>query len=47
MLEESSASRGAFLIAKNVTIDSRLQSYVAISHPTWLSSVFLQFSASY
>ncbi|CAA7016071.1 unnamed protein product [Microthlaspi erraticum] len=40
VLERASANRGASLIAKSVTSDCRLQSYVAISHPFWLNGVF-------
>uniref|UniRef100_A0A1J3CVL7 RNase H type-1 domain-containing protein n=1 Tax=Noccaea caerulescens TaxID=107243 RepID=A0A1J3CVL7_NOCCA len=33
-------NRGTTLIAQSVTMDCRLQSYVAVSHPFWLNGVF-------
>ncbi|KAG7557990.1 Reverse transcriptase zinc-binding domain [Arabidopsis suecica] len=41
-LENSVSNRGAFMIAKSVTNDGRLQSYVAASHPIWLEGVFAE-----
>lgn len=38
--EKSSANRGAALIAKSVTVDCRLRSYVATGFPFWLSGLF-------
>ncbi|XP_020885936.1 uncharacterized protein LOC110229659 [Arabidopsis lyrata subsp. lyrata] len=40
ILENSSSNRCAFLIAKSVTNDCRLQSYVTVGHPFWLDGVF-------
>ncbi|KAG7537204.1 hypothetical protein ISN44_As13g011240 [Arabidopsis suecica] len=40
LLENSSSNRGTFLIAKSVTDDCRLQSYVVVCHPAWLDGVF-------
>ncbi|KAG7583244.1 Endonuclease/exonuclease/phosphatase superfamily [Arabidopsis suecica] len=40
LLENSVSNRGAFLIAKSVTNDGRLHSYVAVNHPAWLEGVF-------
>lgn len=42
ILENSYSNRGAFLIAKSVTNDCRLQSYVAVDHPFWLDGVFVE-----
>lgn len=39
-MEESAANRGASFIAKSVTSECRLQSYVALSHPAWLNGLF-------
>lgn len=40
IFEGTSANRGASLIAKSVTSDGRLQSYVAAGYPSWMSNVF-------
>ncbi|KAG7533504.1 hypothetical protein ISN45_Aa08g011310 [Arabidopsis thaliana x Arabidopsis arenosa] len=40
LLENSSSNRGTFLIAKSVTDDCRLQSYVVVCHPAWVDGVF-------
>ncbi|CAL9245136.1 unnamed protein product, partial [Arabidopsis halleri] len=42
LLENSSSNRGAFMIAKSVTDDCRLQSYVAVGSPSWLDGVFAE-----
>ncbi|KAG7583540.1 Reverse transcriptase zinc-binding domain [Arabidopsis suecica] len=41
-LENSSSNRGAFMIAKSVTDECRLQSYVAVGFPSWLEGVFAE-----
>ncbi|KAG7547654.1 Ribonuclease H domain [Arabidopsis suecica] len=40
VLESASANRGTSLIAKSVTTDGRVHSYVASGFPSWLSGVF-------
>ncbi|KAG7588150.1 Reverse transcriptase zinc-binding domain [Arabidopsis suecica] len=45
-LENSFSNRGALLIAKSVTDECRLQSYVAVGHPAWLDGVFNEESLS-
>ncbi|KAG7590131.1 Reverse transcriptase zinc-binding domain [Arabidopsis suecica] len=40
VVEDSSSNRGANMIAQSVTLECRLQSYVALSFPCWLWGVF-------
>ncbi|XP_010437344.1 PREDICTED: uncharacterized protein LOC104721123 [Camelina sativa] len=42
LLENSSSNNGALLIVQSVTNDCTLQSYVAVSHPSWLDGLFAE-----
>lgn len=41
-VENSFSNRGALMIAKSITNDGRLQSYVASGHPAWLGDILAE-----